>query len=62
MDFFEVKDNLTGLSFDFLSDVMGIGCLCLIAENVENFGVLTGFYVTIPAIGLDAEPNIFASR
>ena len=62
MDFFEVKDNLTGLSFDFLSEVMGIGCLCLIAENVENFGVLTWFYITIPAIGLYNEPYTFARR
>ena len=38
--------------------------LRLIAENIENFGVLAGFYITIPAIRLSRalyfhKPGIF---
>ena len=59
---FEIEENFAGVVGDFLSELVGVGGLVLVAENVENFGVVAGLDITIARIGLEMEAHILARR
>jgi len=52
---FEVEEDAAGVVYDLFPELVGVGGLVLIAEDVENFRAVTGFDVTIARIGLQVQ-------
>ena len=52
--------DLAGTVDDFFSELVGIGGLILIAENIKDFGTMTGLNITISGICLEVQVDVVA--
>lgn len=57
---FEIQIELTGIIDDFLPELVRVGGLILIAEDIQDFGVVSGLNKTIAGIRFEVQVYIFA--